>query len=317
MQLNKAKTLRFDGEVVLVTGAGQGLGRSYAELLASRGARVIVNDPGVSFCGAKTDQSPADDVVTNIISAGGLAVANHDRVDESPENIVAQALDAYGRLDIVINNAGIAGGGHFPDIPLSEFNQVLNVHINGTLGVLRAAWKPLASSNCGRVINTSSASIFGSVGTSPYVGSKAFIFGLTRSLAEEARSSGIRLNTIMPSAYTRLTAMLPDPKVCDYLCQHYSPESVAAFVVWLAHKDTSISGETFAIGGGVASRVQMAISNSMQVDDNSVPESWVGQECDLLSKDAGKFPKNMWDVIRSDADIFGCDSATAFSNLNL
>lgn len=187
---------RFDGEVVVVTGAGNGLGRAYSLLLASEGARVVVND----VAGAAA-------VVAEIEAAGGEALADHSDVRSGTS--VAVALDAFGRLDAVVNNAGIGGGGSFTDIAPDDFQQMLDVHLGGTLAVCRAAWPVLRDGAGGRIVNTTSASVFGIVGTSAYVTAKAAIFGLTRALAAEGRRLGIRVNAVMPTAFSQMTARSP------------------------------------------------------------------------------------------------------------
>ena len=178
--------LRFDGKAAIVTGGGRGLGRAYARLLAARGCQVLVNDPGVATHGVATEETAADDAAEEIRSDGGIAVADRNSViGDGAAVIVEHALDEFGRLDIVVNNAGISGGGAFDEMPADDFDLLVDTHYGGAVRVSRAAWPHLKASGAGRIVNMSSASVFGTPFTSPYVSSKAGIFGLTRALAAE------------------------------------------------------------------------------------------------------------------------------------
>lgn len=309
-------TLRFDGKVVLITGAGRGLGRAYALLLAARGAKVVVNDPSVGYFGGSSQESPAHEVVQAISAAAGIAVADCQSVSEAPEQIVARAIEAFGRLDIVINNAGITGGGAFAEIPKEDFDRVLDVHVQGTLGILRAAWPHLIASGSGRVLNTASQAVFGAPGASSYAAAKSTIFGLCRTLAAEGREAGIHVNTIMPSAYTRMTALVPDDRFRQYLINHYRPESVAAFVVWLLHDSTRLNGETFSVGGGQATRVMLVENQGYKVLDDD-PEAWLGSEGELLKQVDLQAPVSMMDELRLQARHLGPEAVEAHAALQL
>ena len=203
--------LRFDGKAAIVTGGGRGLGRAYARLLGARGCQVLVNDPGVTTRGTPESEGAAEQVAQEITDAGGgLAVADRNSVVDRADVVVEHALDEFGRLDVVINNAGISGGGAFDEMPAADFDLLVDTHYGGAVRVSRAAWPHLKQSGAGRIVNMSSASVFGTPFTSPYVSSKAGIFGLTRALAAEGAYSGIGVNAVMPAAYTRMTAQLPD-----------------------------------------------------------------------------------------------------------
>lgn len=228
------------GDVVAVTGAGSGLGRAYARLLGAEGARVVVNDV----------DGRAEAVVEEIRAAGGEAVADVSDVAVHGAGVVATAVDAFGRLDGVVNNAGISGGGPFAE---AEFDRMLDVHLGGTIAVSRAAWPVMAARGGGRIVNTSSASIFGMPGTSPYITAKAAIFGLTRALGSEGRTAGISVNAVMPTALTPMTSGADD--LAPLLEGVYPPESAAPFVVALLSREVPVTGETFTVGGCAASRV--------------------------------------------------------------
>ena len=207
--------LRFDGKAAIVTGGGRGLGRAYARLLGARGCQVLVNDPGVTTRGTPESAGAAEQVAEEIRAGGGLAVADRNSVVDRADVVVEHALDEFGRLDVVINNAGITGGGAFDEMPAADFDLLVDTHYGGAVRVSRAAWPHLKQSGAGRIVNMSSASVFGTPFTSPYVSSKAGIFGLTRALAAEGAYSGIGVNAVMPAAYTRMTAQLPDDDGSD------------------------------------------------------------------------------------------------------
>eukprot|EP00095_Tigriopus_kingsejongensis_P003120 maker-scaffold366_size194251-snap-gene-0.19 protein:Tk03120 transcript:maker-scaffold366_size194251-snap-gene-0.19-mRNA-1 annotation:"peroxisomal multifunctional enzyme type 2-like" len=198
-------TLRFDGKVALVTGAGGGLGKAYALLLASRGASVVVNDLGGSRTGEGQSSKAADEVVNEIRQKGGKAVGNYDSVEDG-EAVIKTALDNFGRIDIVINNAGILRDRSIGRTSDSDWDLVQKVHLRGAFQVIRAAWPHMKKQKYGRIINTSSvAGIFGNFGQSNYSSAKAGLIGLTSTLAIEGERSGIQANVIVPMAASRLT----------------------------------------------------------------------------------------------------------------
>lgn len=224
--------IRFDGKVAIVTGAGNGLGRAYAILLGSRGAKVVVNDLGKSVKGeADGDSSnPADLVVAEIKKAGGEAVANYDSV-EFGEKIVKTAVDAFGTVDIVINNAGILRDVSFQKMKELDWDLIMKVHLKGAYSVTRAAWNIMREKKYGRIVNTgSSAGIYGSFGQVNYATAKLGLWGFSSSLAKEGEKRNIRTNCIAPLAGTRMTATVMPAEVVEAL----KPEYVAPFVAFLA-----------------------------------------------------------------------------------
>jgi NAD(P)-dependent dehydrogenase (short-subunit alcohol dehydrogenase family) len=244
--------LGFDGKVAIVTGAGGGLGRSHALELARRGARVVINDLGGSVDGSGHAEGPAAAVVREINDLGGEAVANTDSV-ASPEGgaaVVTTALDAFGRVDIVVNNAGILRDKSFHNLTPELVDPVIDVHLKGAFNVLRTAWPLMRDQGYGRVVNTSSNSgILGNFGQANYGAAKMGLVGLTRVLAIEGAKYGIKANAIAPIAYTRMTADLM-PGLEDKL----KPELITPVVVFLAHEDCPVNGEIYSAGGGVVSR---------------------------------------------------------------
>ena len=245
--------LTYDGKVAVITGAGGGLGRQHALLLASRGALVVVNDLGGTVDGSGADSSAAQKVVDEIRAAGGEAVANHDSVStpEGGEGIIQTAVDAYGRVDIVINNAGILRDKTFHNMTPDLVDPVIDVHLKGAFNVTRPAWIRMREQGYGRIVSTSSAAgIFGNFGQANYGAAKMGLVGFSRVLAAEGAKYNIKANVIAPLALTRMTENLMGA-VGDKL----DPALVTPIVAWLSHEDSDVSGEIYSVGGGRVARV--------------------------------------------------------------
>jgi NAD(P)-dependent dehydrogenase (short-subunit alcohol dehydrogenase family) len=243
--------LRFDNRVAVITGAGRGLGRAYALLLASRGARVVVNDVGVSLKGQGQDDAPANEVVREIKAAGGEAAACTESVATAAggKAIIQAALDQYGRIDILIHNAGNVRRGSLKEMTYEDFDAVLDVHLRGAFHVVRAAFPLMCKAGYGRMVMTSSiGGLYGNKEVVNYSMSKAGLVGLSHVVALEGASEGVKSNVIVPAAVTRMaegldTSMYPP----------MGPELVAPTVGWLAHESCSISGEMLiSLAGRVA-----------------------------------------------------------------
>ena len=263
--------LRFDEQVAVITGAGGGLGREYALLLAARGARIVVNDTGGSVTGDGSSAQAATVVADEIRQRGGEAIADSHSVT-SPEGgtaIVDTALGAWGRVDIVINNAGIVRDAPFEDMTPELFEPLLDVHLRGAFHVTRPAWKVMREQGYGRIVNTcSAAGILGAEGMSNYGSAKTGLIGLTRVLAAEGTGHGIKVNAIAPIAYTRMLAHSVDTTdkpddpsaqaVLDELVGQYlqklDPALVAPVVAFLAHRECPVSGEIYTVGAGHVAR---------------------------------------------------------------
>lgn len=247
-----SQAIRFEDKVVIVTGAGGGLGRAHALLFARHGARVVVNDLGGSAQGEGANASAADRVVAEIREAGGTAVANHDSVTDG-DRIVENALDAFGRVDVLVNNAGILRDKTFAKMEDADWDLVYRVHVEGAYKVTRAAWPHLREQNYGRVIFTSSTSgIYGNFGQSNYGMAKLGIYGLTRTLALEGRKHNILVNAIAPTGGTRMTEGLIPPEVFALL----KPELVSPLVVYLGSEQCEDSAGLFEVGGGWVGKVR-------------------------------------------------------------
>ncbi|MFP4311797.1 MAG: SDR family oxidoreductase [Nitriliruptoraceae bacterium] len=284
--------IEFEGRVAVVTGAGGGLGRSHALLLASRGAKVVVNDLGGARDGTGSDASMAEKVVAEIVAAGGEAVANHDGVHtwEGGEAIVAQALEAFGRVDVVINNAGILRDVSFAKLTPEQLDPVLDVHLKGAFHVTRAAWPHLKEQGYGRVSSTTSGSgLYGNFGQSNYSAAKLGLVGLTRTLALEGVRYGITANAIAPVARSRMTEDIMPPALLERL----EPEYVSPLVAYLASEACTETGRVFSVGGGYIARVALLEGAGATFDHVPTPEdvadAWdriaeVGPEAEELTQ---------------------------------
>lgn len=240
--------IRFDGKVAIVTGAGGGLGRQHALELARRGAKVVVNDLGGSMDGSGGNSAAAEAVVAEIKAAGGEAIANGASVtdDAGVANLVKQTMDAYGRIDILIANAGILRDKSFSKMELADFEAVMQVHVWGTYKPIKAVWEIMKTQNYGRiVVTTSSSGMYGNFGQANYGAAKMAVLGLMNTLKIEGQKNNIRVNAISPVAATRMTEGLMPPEVLEKL----KPEYVTPGVVYLVSEDAP-TGAILTAGAG-------------------------------------------------------------------
>ncbi|XTZ14560.1 SDR family NAD(P)-dependent oxidoreductase [Micromonospora echinospora] len=264
--------IRLDGRVAIVTGAGRGLGREHALLLAGRGAQVVVNDVGGADA---SGASPAQQVVDEIRAAGGAAVVDDTEVGtaEGADRIVDLATSTYGRLDILVNNAGILRDRSFAKMSAQEYEAVMRVHVGGTFWMSRAAWPVMTGQGYGRIVNTTSAAgLFGNFGQVNYAAAKAAIIGITRTLAIEGARNGIRVNAIEPGARTRMTENL-----LGDLADSLDPALVAPLVLWLGAQECEATGEVYNVGGGRVARVVVAQTRGLFARDltgERVRDAW-------------------------------------------
>jgi NAD(P)-dependent dehydrogenase (short-subunit alcohol dehydrogenase family) len=246
--------LGFDGRVAVVTGAGGGIGRAYARLLAARGARVVVNDLGGGVDGRGAGGAAAEGVVAEIRAAGGVAIGNADSVStpEGGRAIVASALEEFGRLDIVINNAGILRDGTFHKMTPEAFESVIGVHLLGSFYVSQPAFVHMREAGYGRLVMTASAAgLYGNFGQVNYSAAKMGLVGMAKSIAHEGAKYGIKANAIAPVALSRMTEGLMPAEMANA----FSPEAIAPVAAYLAHEDCVLSGEVLSAGGGHVGRV--------------------------------------------------------------
>jgi NAD(P)-dependent dehydrogenase (short-subunit alcohol dehydrogenase family) len=254
-----SKELRFDGRVAIITGAGGALGKAYALLFASRGASVVVNDLGASMDGRQGagSSAPAQLVVNEIQKMGGKAVANYDSV-ENGDKIVKCAIDNFGRVDIVINNAGILRDVSFAKMSDEQWETIFKVHMNGAYKVARAAWPYMQKQKYGRIINTSSAAgLYGNYGQANYSAAKLGLVGFSNVLAKEGKKFNIIANTIAPIAGSRMTETVMPADMVAALKADY----VAPLVAYLSHESCKETGETFEVGAGWVAKVRFQRSS--------------------------------------------------------
>ncbi len=260
--------IRFDGRAAVITGAGGGLGKEYALLLASKGAKVVVNDLGGASDGSGADVAPAQQVVDEITAQGGEAVANYDSVSdwEGAQSIIKTAVDNFGKLDILINNAGILRDKSLLKKELEDYEKVLSVHLDGTFYCTKAALPYMRENNYGRIVGTSStAGAYGNFGQSNYAAAKMGIVGLMNTVKQEGAKYNILANTIIPTAGTRLTATVMPPEALE----RFQPEHVAPMVAWLCSEQCNLSGNIFTAGGGYFSRAALMEGEGVVFDVSS------------------------------------------------
>jgi NAD(P)-dependent dehydrogenase (short-subunit alcohol dehydrogenase family) len=253
--------LRFDNRVAVITGSGRGLGRTYALLLASKGAKIVVNDPGGSLRGDGVEIGPAETVVREIKALGGQAVACTESVatPAGGKAIIQSALDHYGRIDILIHNAGNVRRGSLKDMSFEDFEAVVDVHLRGAFHVVRAAFPVMSKAKYGRVVLTSSiGGIYGNHNVVNYSVSKAGLIGLSNVIALEGAPDGVKSNIILPGAVTRMAEGLD---ISAY--PPMEPELVAPVVGWLSHEACSISGEMLVSVAGRIARAYIAESRGV------------------------------------------------------
>jgi len=258
-------TVRFDDRVAIVTGAGAGLGRTHALLLASRGAKVVVNDPGGSVDGTGGANAVADKVVAEIREAGGEAVASYASVadEAAAASIIQTAMDKWGRVDALVCNAGILRDKAFNNMSMEDYVFVNQVHHFGTAFCVKAAWPVMRKQQYGRVVvTTSSSGTVGNFGQANYGAAKMAVNGLINVLRLEGAKYNIRCNAISPSAYTRMTEALLPPDIAPWM----KPELVSPMVAWLCSEECDQNGEIFAASAGNFARVQYFATEGVQFD---------------------------------------------------
>lgn len=311
--MNSTDKLDFTGQVALITGAGRGLGREHALLLASRGCKVIVNDLGAAYDGTgNAEGKVADDVVAEIKALGGEATANYDSVVQG-DLIVAAAMQAYGRIDIVINNAGILTPETWSELTLESWQRTIDVNLTGVFSVMKAVWPIFVDQKYGRSIMTSSPAMYGA-GVAAYAASKAGVIGLANSLQFEAKKLkvDIKCNILIPQADTRMTQdfassvnerRLAQGKTAARsapaeIMQRLSPDKVSAMVVWLAHSSCQAEASIHEAGGGYFAQLNWARSAPLfatekeGVDKAPMPENIRDGEAILADFENGDMPKS-------------------------
>ncbi|MFZ5835434.1 MAG: SDR family oxidoreductase [Pseudomonadota bacterium] len=256
-------TIRFDGKVAIITGAGGGLGRSHALALAKLGAKVVVNDLGGNVDGTGGSSQAAEKVVAEIKAAGGEAIANGSSITDRKgvENLVKQTMDAYGRVDLLVNNAGILRDKSFAKVSLDDFQLIVDVHLMGAVNVTKAVWPIMIEQNYGRIVMvTSGSGLFGNFGQTNYAAAKLGQVGLMNALKQEGRKYNIKVNTLAPIAATRMTESIMPPQALEAL----KPELVTPAVLFMLSEDAP-SGAIITAGAGFFAAVKTIEAQGMHI----------------------------------------------------
>lgn len=287
--------LRFDGRVAVVTGAGRGVGREYALLLAARGATVVVNDLGVAPDGSGGSSGPAETVTSEIIAKGGRAHADTTSVAEPARarTLIDNTVAEFGRIDVLIHNAGIVDG---------TFEQLEAINLGAAHWLTDACWPAMRAQKYGRIVlTTSSAGLFGhAIGPDyqpiqSYGATKMGAFGLGKCLAVRGRGSNILVNIVSPNAYTRLVAGLPESSAMAWMQQHSKPELVAPGCVFLVHESCPVSGEAFGIGAGRMARIFVG-QTAGYVNPDLTPEDVAAHFDEVCDEKGYHVPADMADL---------------------
>lgn len=292
--------IRYDGRVAIITGAGAGIGRMYALELASRGAKVVVNDLGGARDGSGASKSAADTVVDEIKKAGGEAVANYDNVAtiDGGENIVKTAMDAFGKVDILINNAGILRDRSFLKMTEEEWDLVIAVHLKGAFCVTQPAVKIMKENNYGRIIFTSSTSgLYGNFGQTNYGAAKLGVVGIMNTLKLETAKYNIKVNSIAPTAWSRMTEDI----IPEETGKKLKPQFNSPMVLFLCSEENEVSGMTFAMGAGWYGRTAIVSGKGVCIGDadREIAVEEIRDNFDKIQNLDGAQPHN------SGSDLFG------------
>ncbi len=280
-------TYNFEGRVAVVTGAGRGIGRAYARLLAERGASVVVNDLGGSMQGVGVDAAVASTVAAEIDATGGTAIADENDVASAAgaQELIDSAVEKFGRLDVLINNAGIIRWGGLPDADLDNLERHIAVHVLGSFNTTRAAWPHMVEQGYGRIVMTTSSGIFGLPQNLAYATAKAAVIGLTRSLATTSTAHGIKVNLIAPAASTRMAGPASDTDEARGAALPMSPDLVAPMAAFLAHEDCPVNGEMYEAGAGRFSRLFIASTPGYVTADATIED--VARHWDAINDEEG------------------------------
>lgn len=292
--------LRFDDKVAVVTGAGGGLGKAYATLLAARGAKVLVNDLGGNFQGEGSNVGYAEASASSIRDAGGIAEANGDSVatPEGAQAIIDDAMTRWGRVDILVNNAGIvSGSGAISTITDEQWDKDMAVSASGTFYLCRAVWAGMLERNYGRIVNISSGSWFGMGSGVPYPAAKGAVWAMSRGLASATRAQGknVKINAIMPIAGSRMTQLM-GPEIHGLMERDFPARAVAPVVAMLAHESAPCNGEMFTAGGGGYTRVFAGVTRGYRATDKDwTPEDALAQFDTVMDTEGFSIPEGSMD----------------------
>ena len=285
--------LGFEGRVAVVTGAGRGIGRAYARLLAERGAKLVANDLGGSTAGEGTDGGPAHEVVKEILARGGEAVADTNDVStaDGGASIIESAIEHFGRIDILIANAGIIRWGGLPEVDLENLERHLAVHLLGAFNTLRPAWPHFVEQAYGRVVLTASSGVFGKADNLSYAAAKAGVIGLARSAKLAGEPHGIKVNVIAPAAQTRMAGGDPaDDDAQPVPGRPFLPsDAVAPMAAFLAHEACPVSGEIYTAGAGRFARLFIASTEGYVPQNGPATLEDVAENWDAINDETGYY----------------------------
>lgn len=305
--------IRFDGRAIVVTGAGRGMGRDHALLLASRGAKVVVADNGSAMDGSDTGERPAESVVGEILAAGGEAVAcTADLATEEGSHAAIQAsIEAFGRIDGLLHNASTSPNIYTPDaVDSGQLDLVMRVNTYAAFWLTRAAWPYMQEQGYGRIVYVASHSIYGVSGSAAYASAKSSYIGLARANAITGAPMNILTNIVAPTAYTRMTARMPESDYADWLARTFNPTKVALGIAYLLSEECEYRGEMFSIGGGRLARIRLAETEGLVLPGESL-EDMREAFATVMSQDTHFYPREQQDRVKVVAKDLGYEGEIA------